>query len=67
MLPKPNTPTYTGRYATAQKETFLSPYPNCLEYLISITLKAGKKRGKTGNPGLDTGWAHKNPKAYDEK
>jgi hypothetical protein len=35
--------------------------------LTSITLEAGKKRGKTGNLGLDTGWAHKNPNAYDEK
>ena len=30
-------------------------------------IRAPGKKGKTGNPGLDTGWAHKNPNAYDEK
>ena len=31
-------------------------------------IRAPSKKGrKTGNPGLDTGWSHKNAKVFDEK
>ena len=30
-------------------------------------IRAPGKKGKTGNPSLDTGWAHRNPNVYDEK